>query len=228
MLAVGMEPNANKEKQIVNNTGQQEIILNKKALELYYKLIPMFPSVDTIYIKLLCQNHIEANLLCDESVLLQSLVEHLLDNGQKHSTVKRAKPSSLLNTSNTYDLNEQYADLLGIFPEADPIYLRKVAEEMYEDPEKIKEFVQSKLENPDFPTRAEYLAKKKITEQQKQYTSDFKIQQFLELFPDPFSYFENANRQCKFNPHGVDFLKQLFNKIRVIALFSIHLLYKYI
>ncbi|KAL6430129.1 hypothetical protein ACFW04_007719 [Cataglyphis niger] len=222
MLAVGMEPNANKEKQIgiANNTGQQEIVLNKKALELYYKLIPMFPAVDTIYIKLLCQKHIEANLLRDESVLLQNLVEHLLDNGQKHPTVKRAKPSSLLNTSKTYDLNEQYADLLGIFPEADPIYLRKVAEEMYEDPEKIKEFVQSKLENPDFPTRAEYLAKKKITEQQKQYTSDFKIQQFLELFPDPFSHFENANRQCKFNPHGVDFLKQHFNKIRVNTLLN--------
>ncbi|XP_050458717.1 uncharacterized protein LOC126855281 isoform X2 [Cataglyphis hispanica] len=222
MLAVGMEPNANKVKQIgiANNTGQQEIVLNKKALELYYKLIPMFPAVDTIYIKLLCQNHIEANLLRDESVLLQNLVEHLLDNGQKHPSVKRAKSSSLLNTSNTYDLNEQYADLLGIFPEADPIYLRKVAEEMYEDPEKIKEFVQSKLENPDFPTRAEYLAKKKITEQQKQYTSDFKIQQFLELFPDPFSHFENANRQCKFNPHGVDFLKHHFNKIRVNTLLN--------
>ncbi|XP_070150467.1 uncharacterized protein [Polyergus mexicanus] len=222
MLAFGMEPNANNKKQIsaASNAGQQEIILNKKALQLYYKLIPMFPSVDTVYIKQMCKNYLtDENLLYDESILLENLVEHLLVNGQKHPTVKKAK-TSLINNSNSYSLNEQYADLLGIFPEADPIYLRKIAEEMYQDPEKIKEFVQSKLENPDFPTREQYLAKKKITEQQKQYTTDFNIQQFLELFPDPVSHFENVNRQCKFNPHGVDFLKQHFNKIRVNTLLN--------
>lgn len=66
----------------------------------------------------------------------------------------------------TYDMNEKYADLLTIFPEADPVYLRKVVEEIYNDPERFKAFVQSKLENPDYPTREQYLAKKKITEQQ--------------------------------------------------------------
>ncbi|XP_072747175.1 uncharacterized protein [Anoplolepis gracilipes] len=217
-----MEATANKlvcaKTNTTNNTGHEEIILNEAARKIYYKLIPMFPSVDTAYIKRLCQNYLmDDRQLCDETVL-QTLAEYLIDNGQKYPTVKRPEQLPVVNNFNTYDLNEQYADLLGIFPEADPMYLRKVAEENYKDPEKIKEFVQSKLENPDYPTRAQYLAKKKITEQQKQYTTDFKIQQFLELFPDPFSHFENAGRQCKFNPHAVDFLKQYFSKIRVNTL----------
>lgn len=213
MSSIGME--TNKEKK--NSSSNGEIILNEKARKIYYRLIPMFPSVNTLYIKQLCQRHLtEARSDKDESVLLQTLVEYLLEHGQKYPITKKPEPLPLENNSNTYTLNEQYADLLGIFPEADPTHLRKVAEENYKDPEKIKEYVQSQLENPTYPTRAQALARKKITDQQKQYTSDFKIEQFLELFPDPFSYFENASRQCKFNPHAVDFLKQYFSKIRVI------------
>lgn len=212
MSSIGME--TNKEKK--SNSSNGEIILNDKARKIYYRLIPMFPSVNTLYIKQLCQRYLtEPRLDKDESVLLQTLVEHLLEHGQRYPITKKPEPLPE-NNSNTYTLNEQYADLLGIFPEADPTHLRKVAEENYKDPEKIKEYVQSQLENPTYPTRAQALARKKITDQQKQYTSDFKIEQFLELFPDPFSHFENASRQCKFNPHAVDFLKQYFSKIRVI------------
>lgn len=211
--------NGNKKEQrgAANNAGRQEIILSEGASKIYYKLIPMFPTVDTVYIKQQCQSYLTENMLqtYDEAALLQSLIDYLLDHGQNYPTMRKVELLPEANNSNTYDLNDHYADLLGIFPEADPIYLRKIAEENYTDPEKIKEFVQSKLENPDYPTREQYLAKKKITEQQKQYTTDFKIQQFLELFPDPFSHFENATRQCKFNPHAVDFLKYYFSKIRV-------------
>lgn len=215
MSLIGMETNKEKQSNPTNNTG--EIILNEKARNLYYRLIPMFPSVNTVYIKRICQRYVTdpKYLGYKESVSLQYLVEHLLEHGQKYP-VKKPEPLPLENNSNTYTLNEQYADLLGIFPEADPTYLRKVAEENYKDPEKIKEYVQSQLENPSYPTRAQALARKKITDQQKQYTSDFKIEQFLELFPDPFSHFENSSRQCKFNPHAVDFLKQYFSKIRVM------------
>lgn len=209
-----METNKEKQSSSTNNTG--EIILNEKSRKLYYQLIPMFPSVNTVYIKQLCQRHVaDARLGYGESVLLQNLVEHLLEHGQKYPT-KKPELLPVENNSSTYTLIEQYADLLGIFPEADPTHLRKVAEENYKDPEKIKEYVQSQLENPTYPTRAQALARKKITDQQKQYTSAFNIKQFLELFPDPFSHFENASRQCKFNPHAVDFLKQFFSKIKVI------------
>ncbi|EZA54896.1 E3 ubiquitin-protein ligase RNF216 isoform X2 [Ooceraea biroi] len=205
------------------NKEQETILLNEKALKIYYKLIPMFPCISTDYIKRLCQQHVKDDgQVLNEAMLLQYLAEQLLDFGQQHPLIiKKPKPEP----EDTYDVNEQYADLLGIFPEADPVYLRQIAEN--NDPEKIKEFVQSQLEKPNYPTREQYLAKKKITEQQKRYTTDFQVQQFLQIFPDPFSYFEDDKRQCQFHPHAVDFLKHHFNKIRVNTLLKLYSDYKH-
>lgn len=211
--------NANKEKpkDTAKDANLKEIILNEKANQIYAKLIPMFPRTKTTFIKQLCHNYVKDDEQSqNEASLLETLVEMLLNCNQENLLVEKAKPLPVVEEPNpTYDMNEQYADLLMIFPEADPVYLREITEKMYSDPERIKEFVQSKLENPDYPTRTQYLAKKKITEQQKQYTTDFKVEQFLEMFPDPFSYFEDNKRKCQFNPHAVDFLKYYFSKIRV-------------
>jgi len=202
----------------ITNANCKNIILNEKATKIYNKLIPIFPCIKTYYIKQLCHDYIKDDGQSqDEAILLENLVEMLLNCDQENLSIKQIKPLPESTDSNPpYDMNEQYADLLMIFPEADPVYLRKIAEEIYSDPERIKEFVQSKLENPDYPTRAQYLAKKKITKQQKQYTTDFQVEQFLEIFPDPFSYFEDHKRKCQFNPHAVDFLKYYFSKLRVI------------
>lgn len=204
------------QKNTENDTSDQTITLSQNALKIYYKLIPMFPCVDTKYIKQLCQDYVKDDdlLVADETDLLQNLIEYLLNHSQEHPNVRRPEPSP---TPDTFDVNEQYANLLEIFPTADPTYLRGVAEQMYNDPDMIKRFVQSKLENPDYPTREQYLAKKKITEQQKQYTTGFQVPQFLEIFPDPFSHFEDVKRECRFDIHAVDFLKHHFNKIRVIV-----------
>lgn len=203
------QPNTTSTK-LVNN-----IKLSKKALNLYYKLIPMFPGVDPNYIKQLCKNRIEVDTLEEPqtSYILQELIDQLLKYGQAYPHIKRTEPPP---KPIIFDVNEQYTSLLEIFPDADPVYLRDIAEKVYNDPEKKAQFVQSKLENPDYPTKQQYLAKKKLTEQQKQYTTDFQVQQFLEIFPDPVAHFENANRKCQFNRHAFDFLKHHFNKIRVI------------
>lgn len=212
------QTNQIKKENRASTSTPKEVVLSQRACKIYYKLIPMFPSVHTEYIKRLCQNYVKDDLQFDETSILQRLAEHLLERGTEYPSVKKVEPVA---TANTYDLNEQYADLLGIFPEADPGYLRERAEQIYNDPEKIKEFVQTQLENPDYPTRQQSLAKKKITDQVKQYTTDFQVERFLEIFPDPFSYFEDAKRQCKFNPHGADFLKNHFSKIRVNNFYSL-------
>ncbi|XP_018057695.1 PREDICTED: uncharacterized protein LOC108693320 [Atta colombica] len=206
-----------KMEEVINNAEQKEIVLNEKATKIFVKLIPMFPTVKTSFIKKLCYDVKDDGR--DEVTLVAALVETLLNCDQKNLSVEQVKPlETQATTSKSYDMNEQYADLLMIFPEADPVYLRKVAEEIYSDPERIKQFVQSKLENPDYPTRAQHLAKQKITQQQKQYTTDFQVKQFLEIFPDPFAYFEDDKRKCEFNPHAVDFLKYYFSKMRVNTL----------
>lgn len=202
------------QKPTNNNTSGQTVILNKTALNIYYKLIPMFPCVDTKYIKRLCYNSVKDDaLLVDETELLQDLIEYLLNHSQEHPNVKKPESPPL---PQTFSLDEQYGNLLDIFPKADPKYLRDKAKQMYNDPDMMKEFVQSKLEKPDYPTREQYLAKKKITEQQKQYTAGFQVSQFLEIFPDPFSHFEDVKRKCTFDTYAADFLKHHFNKIRVI------------
>lgn len=209
-------PSASEKQEGSNNveSKEKEIILSEAARKLYYKIIPMFPNVNTDFIKQLCQNTVDTKQ-GDETTLLQHLADYLLEHGSEHPYVKE-RPLTLTNPVITYDLNEQYADLLGIFPEADPEYLRQVAEKIYNDPEKFKYFVQSKIDNPDYPTREQYLNKKKISEQVKQYTTNFDVKQFLDIFPDPFAHFEDRTRQCVFNAYAVDFLKYSFNKIRVI------------
>lgn len=218
-----MQENIAKDAKVVNTNAplqklpdtEKKVTLNEIANEIYINLIPMFPSVKTRYIKQLCHDNVKNVEQINKTALMEHLVDMLLNCDQEN--LKKLKPLPKEEKSNpSYDINEQYADLLTIFPEADPVYLRKTAEEIHGDQERYNEFVQLKLEKPDYPTRAEYLAKKKITEQQKQYTTDFQVQEFLKIFPDPFLHFENDKRNCEFNPHAVDFLKFYFNKLRVI------------
>ncbi|XP_014486836.1 PREDICTED: uncharacterized protein LOC106750780 isoform X3 [Dinoponera quadriceps] len=213
------------QKNSENNTSDKKVTLSQGALKIYFKLIPMFPCVDTKFIRQLCHEYVkDEDLLTDETVILQALIDYLLNHSQEHPNLKKPEP---LPEPDNLDVNEQYVNLLEIFPKADPTYLRGVAEQMYDKPDMIKQFVQSKLENPDYPTREQYLAKKKITEQQKQYTTGFQVTQFLEIFPDPFSYFEDDKRECRFDIHAVDFLKHHFNKIRVNTLLNIYAQYKH-
>ncbi|XP_011872189.1 PREDICTED: uncharacterized protein LOC105564441 [Vollenhovia emeryi] len=197
----------------------RKIVLNERANNIYLKLLPMFSTVKTRFIKELCHDYVKEYNNFKEESLLEGLIETLLSCGQYN--LKPIKPAPVVEEVDpSYDMNEQYADLLTIFPEADPVYLRKVVEDMHGDNEEIKKFVQTTLEKPDYPTRAQYLARKKITEQQKQYTTDFKVEQFLEIFPDPFAYFENDKRICQFNAHAIDFLKYYFSKMRVNTLLN--------
>lgn len=212
-----IETNVSKKLSELTEKDSNKIILNERVNNIYIKLIPMFPSVKTYFIKKLCHDFSkDFEQSMNDTELLERLVDILLNCDQEN--LRKVEPLPVAEESDlSYDMNEQYADFLIIFPEADPVYLRKVVEDINGNHELIKEFVQSKLEKPDYPTRAQYLAKKKITEQQKQYTTDFQVQQFLQIFPDPFSHFEDDKRTCQFNPHAIDFLKYYFSKLRVTA-----------
>lgn len=53
--------NTNKErpKLIIKDADRKEIVLNEKATKIYAKLIPMFPSTKTHYIKRLCHHYVK-------------------------------------------------------------------------------------------------------------------------------------------------------------------------
>lgn len=174
--------------------------------DLFNPLINMFPDVDPLYISDLCIN--AASMKRD----LEALVNILLVEGTFHPRVINPEPEP-------QDINPdtQYENLQGIFPDAHPEYLRKMAERYYNDAEAMKSFVQSKLENHNYPTMADYLKKIKVTEQIKQYTVDFNPDKFLEIFPDPFKHFEDPKRVYRYNVIAFEFLKCHFraNKVRL-------------
>lgn len=141
------------------------------------------------------------------------LIDHLLNEGRNHSRPieKHFEEPKV----NSLSIDEQYEYLLGIFPDADPTYLRDFVEKNVNLNQSLEEFIQKKLESRDYPTKEQYLAKIKITEQQKQYTTDFKVEKFLELFPDPFKHFENTTRRGNYQPIAMEFLKSFFNRNKV-------------
>ena len=118
--------------------------------------------------------------------------------------------------------DEQYLYLSGIFPNADSTYLRKIVARMDGNQEEIMDFIQSQWENPTYPTKEEKLRRTRITDQQKQYISNFDVKQFLEIFPDPFKHFEDPTRQCKNNPNAFAFLKSHFKYHKQTTLKNIY------
>ncbi|XP_012288793.1 hyphally regulated cell wall protein 3 [Orussus abietinus] len=182
----------------------------------YRQLTSIFTDVDRDFLHELCKRELNRSGL-SEWGSLERLVEYLLVEGEHHPRVITVDPDPP-----QYNVDEQYENLLEIFPNADPNYLRSVAEKMYNQPEKAQAYVQSMLENPDYPTKDECLKKIKINEQQKQYTMDFDVAQFLEIFPDPFKHFEDPQRTCKYSVAGFEFLKGYFNKIKINTISKIY------
>lgn len=111
-----------------------------------------------------------------------------------------------------------------MLPDADPTFLRFQCEQLADNPDALKEFISDALENKNYPTMKEYLRKQQLSAQQKQYTSDFKVCKFLEVIPDPVTYFEDPKRQVRIpstDMHFVcTFLRNEFCTLPVTAIKS--------
>nr|XP_034176027.1 uncharacterized protein LOC117602303 [Osmia lignaria]XP_034176037.1 uncharacterized protein LOC117602303 [Osmia lignaria]XP_034176047.1 uncharacterized protein LOC117602303 [Osmia lignaria] len=201
-----------RKKQIIEKEGSESnknakkknIVLPLKFEEMYETLVLMFPQMDKDFIRQTCKNVSKVEGVCSFEQL-QTLAEHTLQNKEIQSAeidVRSLCPEK--------DENNQYIYLLGIFPDADPTYLKKVVARTQDNPSEIINFIQSQWEKPTYPTKEEKLRKKTITQQQIQYTSKFDVKQFLEIFPDPLSHFTNPKRTCKSSSDAVEFLKSHF------------------
>lgn len=107
-----------------------------------------------------------------------------------------------------------------IFQDTDPTFLRSFVESNHNRENALEQFIQNKLEKRDYPTREQYLAIIKKTEQMKDYTVNFKVEKFLELFPNPFEHFEDASRKCQYEPIAFEFFKSFFSRIKVSCSFD--------
>lgn len=110
-------------------------------------------------------------------------------------------------------VDEQTANLIRIFPNSDPTFLKAECMKMDCSDNALNEFVFSKLENNDMPTRAEYEKRIEMEELQNRYTNNFVIEDFLKAIPDPWAYFSDTKRNAvKYKQHSFAYLKSEFKK----------------
>ncbi|XP_049804091.1 uncharacterized protein LOC126243001 [Schistocerca nitens] len=108
---------------------------------------------------------------------------------------------------------ENYCNLLAIFPNADPTYIRETCEQIADDEDAMKKFVNDTLESGKYPTLAEYEEQMKVVEIREKYLKNFKIEEFLEIFPDPFKYFFEEKKNDKTNSElSLNYLKSHYKE----------------
>lgn len=134
------------------------------------------------------------------------------------------------------DPEEQFEIIKELLPDADPTYLRIQCESFAGDEKGLKEFINRAMEMKEYPTMKEYLRyyflqtnshnftlthkeifhisvifrKQQLSAQQKQYTTEFNIENFIQLFPEPEKTFTDPQRNIKIDSYSVHYLNTFF------------------
>lgn len=94
---------------------------------------------------------------------------------------------------------EQLDLFIQILPDADPSFLEEQARTLSGKEDEIRNFVAEALEKKEYPSRKDWQWRQEQLALQKKYTEEFSIENFLEIIPDPFSYFSDPKRHCDRN-----------------------------
>lgn len=109
-----------------------------------------------------------------------------------------------------------------VLPDADPDYLRMVCDKFEGDSEKVKVFINDAMEKKDYPKLKDYERRQQLSAQQKQYTTEFNVVNFLKVIPDPDAFFSDKSRDLRLDLAGTHyalvFLRNVFNKLPVRAI----------
>ncbi|KAF2886030.1 hypothetical protein ILUMI_20143, partial [Ignelater luminosus] len=135
---------------------------------LVYPLIEIFPQACPKFIKTICRGK------TNKPGVLDRLITQILEQQNYSKQQKDPSPEHKMYA-------EELAMLKEKFPDADA--------------SELKIFISDLLETKKYPTMKDYLRKQQISAQQKQYTTDFKVENFLEVIPDPMAYFEDPKRK---------------------------------
>lgn len=186
--------------------------------EIYIKLRAIFPNIKSTYIKRFCPEKWNDNQSHDTQI--SQIVENLFsrENEWEYDVSRVADYDD--EADDVLSVDDCYQQLIELFPNAEPGYMRNVAEMYHDNDNELKSYIERSLSQPNYPTREEYLAKLKTTEEQKRYTDNFDVNHFLELFPNPKKHFENPKRKCEFIAAASEFLKNHFkrNKVKTVTL----------
>lgn len=104
------------------------------------------------------------------------------------------------------DKTTKFDFLVKIFPDAEPAFLQTKCDLGESD---LSNFVSEALEKNDYP-KVVIKEEKKVEEDNDLglYTTSFDVEQFLNIFPEPFQYFFDEKRICHTNLHCLEFMKR--------------------
>ncbi|XP_019872467.1 uncharacterized protein LOC109600733 isoform X1 [Aethina tumida] len=118
------------------------------------------------------------------------------------------------------DIWNQLRDML---PDADPEYLREQAEILVQGtPDALRAFVENALEQKQYPSREDYVKRVKERIEFQKYTTNFNLNEYLEIVPNPIEKYSNSNRKLilvgdDVDPNDIKFVKEvLYNKYRFL------------
>ena len=203
------------EEQASTSSGINIEAISSLRRPIYYNLRRIFPHVNPIYIKEIILNPpFRISTTVDNEKLTNDLADHLIDFGNHHINVNAlTKSQNYFQVNTTSDII--YDRLSGIFPDADPEYLRGYSNNFYNQLKKINDFIETNLETKLYPTREQYVKRKKMEEQFCKYFTKFNVEDFLKTYADPFEYFEGEHRICSENATVYNLLCQGFLNLHV-------------
>lgn len=205
--------------------------LSQQSRQIYYKLRGIFPNINPQYItEILVSPPTGVSENSGSEQLTNDLIEHLITYGDDHVDLSLIGRSQNCywdrQVSSTPEI--QYDRLIGIFPDADPDFLRDISRNFFKNPQRINSFIEDNLEEKNYPTREQYVARKKLAEKYRKYFTDFDVKKFLAEFPDPFTYFEGEQRKCIEDQTVYDLLCDQFENVEVSVTLSLIVLFFYL
>lgn len=190
--------------------------LPHNKLNIYYTIRSIFPNISAEHVKDMILNpHLYGiQDTGNDQSFISELTEDLLVNGANHvdvENVTRNSDSWKFEFIPTSDV--QTGRLIEIFPDADPEYLKNYAETHYQNPRNINTFIEDNLREKTYPSRDDYVRRKKLVDDYNKYFTNFSVAEFLKEISNPIEYFENIDRECQENNVTKALLYDLFKNL---------------
>ncbi len=116
------------------------------------------------------------------------------------------------------ELQQNVEDMMAVFPDCDPDYLYYMLEQRFKDPQRVLNLSAQMLETRNYPKLKERLEKEKRAANIRRIKKmEFKMDGFLQMFPDPITHFSDETRPVSdsYKEHGIAHLKNMFPGMHV-------------
>lgn len=119
--------------------------------------------------------------------------------------------------------NKRLETLVTLFPQTDPEFLHGKAVEFGSDKDQMNRWIEDSIENnaaKEFPSRADYEKRQKEAEMLDKYSGHVTVNEILDMYDDPESYFSEKKRQVSelYKKHSLNQLKKEFRHISVMVI----------